>query len=187
MRIVFLGPPGAGKGTQSRRLVSYLGVPHLSTGDMLRAAVAESTHLGNLARGYLDRGELVPDAVILQLVGARLEQEDCRRGWLFDGFPRTLSQAEALDRSLSAAGLSLDLVIDFDVDEKELIERLAGRRRADDQPEVIQQRLRAYRDQTRPLTEYYRRHGLLKSIAAIGSPDEVFARVKSALPGAGSR
>ncbi|MCE9607936.1 MAG: adenylate kinase [Planctomycetia bacterium] len=181
MRLIFLGPPGAGKGTQSQRLVRYLRVSHLSTGDMLRAAIAARTSVGILAEEYMSAGQLVPDAMILDLVAKRLEEADCAAGALFDGFPRTLGQAQAFDDYLHDRGQPLDVVLELCVPDHVVLERLGGRGRTDDRPEVIAQRLRAYWAQTRPLTEYYSHRGLLESIDGLGSPDEVFGRIKRAL------
>jgi adenylate kinase len=181
MRIIFLGPPGSGKGTQAERLASRLAVAHLSTGEMLRAAVERSTPEGLQAAEYMNRGDLVPDETILAMVNRRLAEPDCTTGCLLDGFPRTLAQAEALDKSLEQARMPLDAVLDLEVDEDAVVERLASRGRADDRPEVIRERLANYRRQTAPLTDYYRRRGLLRAINGQGTPDEVFQRILTAL------
>lgn len=181
MRIIFIGPPGAGKGTQAERLLEYLKVPHLSTGDMLREAVRKKTPEGLSAQEYMDRGDLVPDSVILALVGRRLSEPDCAAGCLLDGFPRTVAQAEALGEQLAASQQPLDGVIELRVNEEALIERLASRGRADDRPDVIRQRLVAYRQQTEPLLNFYRNLGLLHSIDGAGTPEEVFARIEAVL------
>lgn len=181
MRLIFLGPPGAGKGTQSERLLRHLRVPHLSTGDMLRAAIAARTSLGILADEYMSAGQLVPDAMILDLVAKRLEEPDCATGALFDGFPRTLVQAQAFDEYLQQRDHPLDVVLELRVPDEVVLERLGGRGRNDDRPVVIAERLRAYWAQTRPLTDYYSRRGLLEAIDGLGSPDDVFDRIERAL------
>jgi adenylate kinase len=185
MRIVFIGPPGAGKGTQAERLVATYGLAHLSTGDMLRAARDAQTEVGRKADRYMSAGALVPDEIIMAIVAERLKQPDCRNGYLLDGFPRTIAQAEALDAALAKQGTSLDVVLQLQVPEEELFRRLAGRGRADDTPEVIRQRLVAYRQQTEPLLEYYTRRGLLKSIDGMGTVDEIFERAKAVLDQSG--
>ncbi|HVX63752.1 MAG TPA: adenylate kinase [Pirellulales bacterium] len=185
MRIIFLGPPGAGKGTQSARLVKYLGIPHLSTGELLRQAVRQHTQAGTLAEPYMSSGQLVPDEIVLKLVDERLASDDCLAGAMFDGFPRNLRQAEALDRTLKAAGRPIDLVLELKVDDADVIKRLADRGRSDDRPEVIAERLRSYWNQTRPLLDYYRQKGILHTIKGDGAPDEVFERIKSAVAEAG--
>jgi adenylate kinase len=181
MRLVFIGPPGAGKGTQAERLIQRYRLAHLSTGDMLRAARDAQTDLGRKADEYMSGGHLVPDPIILELIGERLAQPDCRAGYLLDGFPRTIAQAESLDRMLARQSTPLDAVLELQVPEEELFRRLAGRGRADDKPEVIRQRLVAYRQQTEPLLEYYGKAGLLKSVDGSGSVDEIFERIKAVL------
>ncbi len=181
MRIVFIGPPGAGKGTQAERLVETYHMAHLSTGDMLRAARDAKTEVGQKAEKYMSAGELVPDDIIVAIIAERLRQNDCRDGYLLDGFPRTIAQAEALDKMLAEQGTPLDVVLELKVPEEELFRRLAGRGRADDTPEVIRQRLVAYRKQTEPLLEYYGRCGLLKSIDGLGAVEEIFDRAQTVL------
>ncbi len=179
MRIIFVGPPGSGKGTQAARLAAHLNVLHLSTGEMLREAVEQRTPEGLAAGKYMDRGDLVPDEIILAMVGRRLGQPDCAGGCLLDGFPRTLPQAEALDHLLAAERLPLGGVLELHVDEEELVQRMIHRGRADDRPEVIRQRLETYRQQTAPLLNYYRQQGLLHTIDGTGDPDEIFDRIKT--------
>lgn len=181
MRIVFIGPPGAGKGTQAERLVEAFGMAHLSTGDMLRAARDAQTEVGKKADQYMSSGQLVPDQIILDIIGERLGEPDCRRGYLLDGFPRTIPQAEGLDRILADRGEPLDVVLELRVPEDELFRRLSSRGRADDDPDVIRRRLVAYREQTSPLLDYYQGKGLLKSIDGLGTIDEVFQRARTVL------
>lgn len=181
MRIVFIGPPGAGKGTQAERLVETYRMAHLSTGDMLRAARDAKTEVGQKAEKYMSAGELVPDDVMVTIVAERLRQDDCRDGYLLDGFPRTIAQAEALDKMLAEQSTPLDVVLELKVPEDELFRRLAGRGRADDTPEVIRQRLVAYRKQTEPLLEYYGRGKLLSSIDGMGTVEEIFDRARAVL------
>ncbi len=176
MRIIFIGPPGAGKGTQAERLVQTYRMAHLSTGDMLRAARDAKTEVGLKAEQYMSKGALVPDEVIVDIIAQRLEQPDCQDGYLLDGFPRTIAQAEALDAMLAKKGTPLDAVLELQVPEDELFRRLASRGRADDSPQVIRQRLVAYRQQTEPLLAYYRQRSLLKSIDGLGTVDEIFRR-----------
>jgi len=181
MRLVFIGPPGAGKGTQAERIVSRYMIAHLSTGDMLRAARDAKTPLGIQADQYMSRGELVPDQLIIDLIRERLASPDCGRGYLLDGFPRTIAQAEALDKMLGEKKTPLDVVLELQVPEEELFRRLAGRGRADDKPEVIRQRLVAYRNQTAPLLNYYQNKGLLRTVDGIGTVDDVFQRIQGIL------
>ncbi|MCE5303695.1 MAG: adenylate kinase [Planctomycetaceae bacterium] len=183
MRMVFIGPPGAGKGTQAERLVKKYKMAHLSTGDMLRAARDAKTEVGLKAEQYMSTGALVPDDIIVAIIAERLQSADCREGYLLDGFPRTIAQAESLGKMLMAKGTPLDVVLELQVPEEELFRRLAGRGRADDNPEVIRQRLVAYRKQTEPLLDYYRKQGLLKSINGVGTVDEIFERAGLALEG----
>lgn len=181
MRIIFIGPPGAGKGTQSERLVQHLRIPHLSTGEMLRQARQLDSDVGLEAARYMDAGKLVPDPIIMKLIEARMSQPDCQDGCLLDGFPRTVGQAEALDRYLKRRHMPIDLVLELKVDPNELMRRLTSRKRGDDKPEVIRQRLEGYVAQTQPLIAYYRDLGLLAVIDGIGNQDQVFERIKDAL------
>jgi adenylate kinase len=182
VRIIFVGPPGVGKGTQSQRLVSHLGIPHLSTGDMLRQAIAEGTDVGRLSESYMSRGQLVPDQIVLQIMGERLDQPDCAKGYLLDGFPRTIVQATALDALLASRGTPLSGVLELQVDKDQIVQRLAGRGRADDHPDIIRHRLEHYIELTAPLLDFYRQRGLLHEVNGMGTPDEVFERIKEVLP-----
>jgi adenylate kinase len=182
MRIVFIGPPGAGKGTQSLRIAEHLNLPYLSTGEVLRQAREEGTEIGLRAAEYLDAGKLVPDDLVVQLVAGRLCTGECRVGYLFDGFPRTQAQAEALDKLLlTDCSGKLDAAVEFAIPEDVLLERLSKRGRTDDSEETIRQRLRLYAELTEPLASYYAKRGILKRIDAVGTPDEVFARLVTAL------
>ena len=185
MLIVFIGPPGAGKGTPSKRLIEHLEIPHLSTGELLREAKAKGSSLGALAAQYMDQGRLVPDPLVLAMVGEKLQQPQFAKGCLFDGFPRTLQQARSLDESLAQRGTPLSMALELRADENELITRMLRRasaeRRIDDNPQTIAHRMEVYRQQTAPLIDYYRFRGVLCVIDAMGSPDEVFARIKTAV------
>ncbi len=203
-RIVFLGPPGAGKGTQAATLARALGVPHLSTGDLLRGAVAAATPLGREADGYMRAGRLVPDDLVLRILGERLDAPDARSGFILDGFPRNLAQAEILERRVV-----LDHVVSFEIPPAELVRRLSARRicptcqavynldskpprvpgrcdrdgsellqRPDDRPEAVEVRLRVYAEQTAPLLDFYRRRGLLRPLDASGAPEAVAERLR---------
>lgn len=182
MRLVFIGPPGSGKGTHAKRLAESRGVPHLSTGELLRRSIADNEREGVVAEHYMIQGQLVPDEVVMRLVEHRLQQADCARGCLFDGFPRNLNQAAALDHLLANAGTPLDLTIELQADEAELMRRMLYRasveRRADDTPATISRRLEVYNRQTSPLVKYYRDSGRLLSVNAMRSQDEVFADIK---------
>ncbi|MCE9514725.1 MAG: adenylate kinase [Mycobacterium sp.] len=179
MRIVLLGPPGAGKGTQAVQLAEKLGVPQISTGELFRENITGGTKLGLEAQKYLDAGDLVPSSLTNALVDDRLGHNDVAGGFILDGFPRTVEQAEALHDMLERRGLKLDAVVEFRVPEEELVSRLASRGRADDTEDVIRNRFRVYRDETAPLLDYYRNE--LKTVDAVGSLDEVFTRALQAL------
>ncbi|MBZ6079238.1 adenylate kinase [Microvirga puerhi] len=191
MRIILLGPPGAGKGTQAVRMVERLGIPQLSTGDMLRAAVAAGTPVGLKAKEIMDRGDLVSDDVVVGIIAERIEEPDAKSGFILDGFPRTVAQAEAFEAMLAKKGLKLDAVLEFKVNEGELVERIIKRAketeargepvRRDDNPDVFRTRLEAYRNQTAPLSAYYGTKGQLKTVDGMRPIDEVTEAVKGIL------
>lgn len=203
MKLIFLGPPGAGKGTQAERISKLYGIAHISTGDMLRSQMREGTPLGAEAKGYIERGELVPDALIIAMVAERIKEADCENGFLFDGFPRTVAQAEALN-DIS----DIDMVIDIAVPAERILERIGGRRmcsgcgagyhtstyhmdtcekcgsplyiRDDDKPETVKNRIAVYERQTKPLIEYYTNRGNLSRVNGDDAPDNVYADVVAA-------
>ena len=185
MRVVFLGPPGSGKGTQAKLLAERLGVPQISTGDILRAAVKDRTPLGLQAQAVMEKGELVSDALIVALIKSRIAERDARGGFILDGFPRTLEQGRALETLLEESGEGLAAAVNFEVPEAVLVERMAGRAkdegRADDKPETVRERLRVYREKTEPLTGFYRERGLLADVDGVGAVEAVAARVDEAL------
>jgi adenylate kinase len=174
-----LGPPGAGKGTQAQKLADKLGIPQISTGDLFRYNISNNTELGVEAKKYLDAGDLVPATLTNALVDDRLNDDDAKEGFILDGFPRSVEQAEALAQMLQKRGLALDAVLEFRVPEEELVSRLQGRGRADDTEDVIRNRFKVYRDETAPLLDFYSDD--LKTVDAVGELDEVFARALKAL------
>jgi len=174
-RLVILGRQGSGKGTQSARLAERYGVPHISTGDILRVAVAEQTDLGQRAMAIMDAGDLVPDEIMLGIIEERLAAPDAARGFVLDGFPRTDAQAQGLAALLGTEGL--DLAVDLAVPDEVVIERMLARGRADDTEEAIQRRLDLYEEQTAPLLEWYSNQDLLVTVDGVGTPDEVFGRL----------
>lgn len=181
MRLILFGPPGAGKGTQAEAISETFSLPHIATGDIFRNNVKNETDLGRQAKKYMDKGELVPDDVVIAMVKERISRGDAADGFLLDGFPRTVSQAEALDEALSADGTSVDAVLRLLVDDEELTARMLKRAeeqgRSDDTREVVETRLRVYRDETEPLVDRYRRQGVLHEIDGKGSIDAVRERV----------
>jgi adenylate kinase len=207
MRMIFVGPPGAGKGTQAARLVEHFRIPHISSGDMLRAAVKEGTELGKQADGYMKAGKLVPDEVVIGMIIERIGRADCAQGFMLDGFPRTAPQAAALDEALRRAGVGLDAVVLVEVPDALILERVTGRRshrdtgeiyhlkfnpppadvadklvhRKDDTVEAVTQRLEKYHSETAPIIPFYESKGLLRRVDGVGTPDEVTARIKAAL------
>jgi adenylate kinase len=209
-RLILLGAPGVGKGTQAKRLAAEFGWAHISTGDILREAMRDRSALGEKVKSIVERGDLVPDEVMIEIVGQRLRQPDCRQGFVLDGFPRTVAQADQLDALLGSLGWALDLVLSIDVDKEEIIDRLSRRftcevcgpvvigpsaaskpvcpncggpvsRRKDDEPETVRHRLTVYEDRTRSLIMHYRSKKLLRSIDGAGSVDDVFDRMRHAL------
>jgi len=191
MRLILLGPPGAGKGTQAQHLVAKYGLIQLSTGDMLRAAVAAATPVGRQVADIMARGALCPDEIVVNIVEDRVQQPDARKGFILDGFPRTVPQAVALDRMLARHGVSLDAVIELRVDEAALLKRIESRvaqmrsrgeaLRPDDDPQVLHHRLLAYREQTAPLTAYYQLQGVLRTVNGMASIPEVTAQIEQVL------
>lgn len=179
MRLVLVGPPGAGKGTQAEVLSQQLGIPHISTGELFRTNVGEQTPIGLKAKQYLDAGELVPDSVTNEMVRERLDADDVKQGFLLDGFPRNVAQAGVLHGILGDLGVKLDAVVEFDVAEDVVVERLLARGRADDTEDVIRRRQQIYREETAPLLDYYR--GQVITIDAVGSVEEISERALKAL------
>jgi adenylate kinase len=187
LRLILLGPPGVGKGTQAKILVEQLRIPQLSTGDILRQAIANKTPLGVEAKAIVDRGDLVSDEIVNGIVSERIDQPDCANGFILDGFPRTIPQADALGAMLEEKGLKLDAVIEITADADTLVARVANRAketggaRADDDAQVIRKRLEVYRELTEPLVAYYKGKGMLKTVDGMRPVDEVTAAIRHAL------
>lgn len=180
-RLIFLGPPGAGKGTQAHILSETHQIPHVSTGDILRTAVANGTPLGNQAKGYMDRGELVPDSLILNLIQDRLSYEDAADGWILDGFPRNVNQAAFLEDLLSKLGQNADCVLNLEVPDENLVDRLLARKRPDDTEETIRRRLEIYHRDTVPVIDFYRQKGTLKIVDGNKTMAEVTELLKEVI------
>lgn len=187
MRFILLGPPGVGKGTQAKILVEQLAIPQLSTGDILRSAIAAKTPMGLAAKEVMDRGDLVSDQIVNGIVSERIDQEDCARGFILDGFPRTIVQADALGAMLTHKGLKLDAVVEITADAETLVSRVAKRAsetgglRADDNADVVRKRLAVYRELTEPLVAYYRAKGVLKTVDGMAPVEQVTADIRHAL------
>lgn len=181
LKIVLLGAPGTGKGTQSEKLVALYGVPQISTGDLLRKAVADKTELGLQAKATMDAGELVSDDIVIGMIRERLQQPDAAEGFILDGFPRTLAQAKELTELLTQLQRPLERVVHVQVDDEEIVKRLLARGRADDNEETIRNRLNVFRKQTQPLVEYYRAQDLLATVSGMGEIDEIFERINTAI------
>ena len=185
MRIVLLGPPGSGKGTQAQKLSPHFGIPHISTGELFRHNITAGTPLGMRARCHVDSGDLVPAALTNVMIHERLGESDAARGFILDGYPRSIEQADALHGMLAEQGADVDIALEFRLSEPDLVQRLTGRGRADDTAQVIQHRLAVYHDETAPLLQYYKDR--LVVVAAAGTVDEIFARTLTALAEAQSR
>lgn len=185
LNIVIFGAPGSGKGTQSARIVEKYGVSHISTGDVLRAEIKKGSELGKVAKGYIDQGQLLPDALIIDILASVLDSLKDSRGVIFDGFPRTIPQAEALKKMLSERGQDVSVMLDLDVPEDELIDRLIKRGqesgRADDNFETIKKRLAVYSEQTSPLKDFYKAEGKYQHINGVGSMDAIFDEIASVI------
>ncbi|MCC4767920.1 adenylate kinase [Methanosarcina sp. DH1] len=211
MNIILFGPPGAGKGTQAKKMVDNYGIPQISTGDILRANVREGTELGLAAKGYMDKGELVPDEVLIGIIKNRLKEQDCEKGFILDGYPRTIPQADALAVILDEINKPIDVVLNLEVPDEELVERISGRlmcncgasyhrtfnppkkddvcdicgskvfQRDDDKEEAVKNRLNVYKKQTEPLIEYYTKQGFLVTLDGTKDIDEVFEVIKAVL------
>ncbi len=211
MNIILFGPPGAGKGTQAKKMVDFYGIPQISTGDILRANVRKGTELGLAAKAYMDNGELVPDEVLIGIIKSRLNEQDCEKGFILDGYPRTIPQADALATILKEINKPIDIVLNLEVPDEELVERISGRlmcncgasyhrtfnppkkegvcdicggevfQRADDKEEAVQNRLNVYKKQTEPLIDYYAKQGILVTLDGTRGIDEVFEDIKANL------
>ena len=190
MRLIIMGPPGAGKGTQAKYIAEHFGIPAISTGDIFRANVSAGTPLGVEAKRYMDAGEYVPDEITNAMVRARIAEDDARGGFLLDGYPRTVAQVEELDAMVAELGTRIDAVVCLTVDEDEIVQRLLKRAelegRADDTEEVIRRRQEVYREQTAPLIEVYAEHGILTEVDGMGAVEDVTARVFDALESTGA-
>ncbi|MBS0616718.1 MAG: adenylate kinase [Spirochaetes bacterium] len=185
MQLIFLGPPGAGKGTQAKIFLERSGIVQISTGDILRVAVSAGTELGLKAKSFMDKGELVPDSVVIGIIEERIQESDCKKGFVLDGFPRTLEQAKALDGILDKLKIALNHVINFEVPDEELVKRLLGRAaaegRSDDNPESIKNRLKVFKEKTQPLISYYAEKKILRNINGTGSTTEIAEKVKATI------
>ena len=190
MRLILLGPPGAGKGTQAKNLIEAYGIPQLSTGDILRSAIKAKTPMGLAAKEVMDRGDLVSDQIVNGIVSERLDSEDAQKGFVLDGFPRTIAQAEALEEMLADKGMKLDAVVEITADAETLTQRIINRAResaattgarADDNEDVVRNRLNVYREQTAPLVAHYRGKGLLKSVDGMAPVEDVTAAIRTAV------
>ena len=181
MKIIMLGAPGAGKGTQAKKIAAKYDIPHISTGDIFRANIKNGTELGNKAKTYMDQGLLVPDELVVDLVVDRVQQDDCKNGYVLDGFPRTIPQAEALDKALAEFGDKIDYAIDVNVPDENIVKRMGGRRACvgcgATKPETVQKRLAVYHEQTQPLIDYYTKAGILKTVDGTVDINDVFAAI----------
>ncbi len=181
MHLVFFGPPGAGKGTQAQRIMADFGIPQISTGDILRAAVANGTILGKQAGPLMAAGKLVPDELVIGIVEERIQQPDCSKGFLLDGFPRTIPQAQSLEVVLKKQGKHIEHVVSLEVADEVIQQRMKGRGRADDSPETVQRRLDEFRKLTAPLKAYYEERGLLRTVNGVGLLDDIYASIKKSI------